>query len=104
MDFPPLDVLEHWMQSVLTGPVSRPSESDAKDFPAIAEIVTPSRALSAEARLAIYSHAYFARLLECLRSEFPAVRQAAGDEAFAGFAAGYLAAFPSRSYTLGELG
>jgi hypothetical protein len=54
--------------------------------------------------LSIYGHAYYARLLECLRAEFPAVLHAAGDEAFAGLAAGYLQSYPSRNYTLAELG
>lgn len=68
----------------------------------VEEVVTPSRALTGVERLEIY--AYYARLLECLREEFPGVRHAAGDEAFDAFAIGYLQERPSTSYTLSQLG
>jgi hypothetical protein len=68
------------------------------------DVVTPSRRLAAADRLAIYRRAYFARLLDCLKAEYPAVLHAAGDEAFAGLAAGYLRSHPSTSYTLAMLG
>jgi hypothetical protein len=54
--------------------------------------------------LAIYSHAYFARLLECLRAVFPFVAKTIGEEAFDDLALGYLERYPSRSYTLDRLG
>ena len=63
-----------------------------------------SKALSAVERLEIYGYAYYARLLECLKEEFPAVLHAVGEEAFDSFALGYLQKYPSRSYTLFELG
>lgn len=78
-------------------------EESAGDGWSIANLITPSRRLSPEQRLAVYHNAYFARLLECLRLEFPAVRHAAGD-AFDSLAVGYLQAHPSRSHTLNDLG
>ena len=41
-----------------------------------------SQALTALERLAIYGHAYYARLLECLREEFPVLKHALGEELF----------------------
>jgi hypothetical protein len=70
----------------------------------VEEIVMPSRALTGIERLEIYANAYYARLLECLREEFPGVRHAAGDAAFDAFAMGYLQECPSTSYTLSQLG
>lgn len=98
MTFPPLDVLQRWMQSVMT------TGGAAESGLVVDDLVTPSRAMSPQARLEIYQRAYFARLFECMCSEFPAVRHAAGEEAFAGLVAGYLRSSPSTSYTLAELG
>lgn len=68
------------------------------------ELLAPSRQRTAAERLEVYQQAYFARLHECLQSEFPAVCAAVGPDLFAEFAAGYFAAQPSRSYTLAQLG
>jgi hypothetical protein len=67
-------------------------------------VVTRSRALTALERLAIYGYAYSARLLECLREEFPVLMHALGQEIFDAFAVEYLEHYPSRSYTLFDLG
>jgi hypothetical protein len=67
-------------------------------------VVRPSNSQTSIERLQIYAAAYHARLLECLRLEFPAVAHAAGQEAFDAFALGYLQAYPSHSYTLAKLG
>ena len=67
-------------------------------------IVTRSQSLTSTERLQIYANAYFARLFECLHEEFPALLHALGEETFDAFAFGYLQQYPSRSYTLAELG
>jgi hypothetical protein len=54
--------------------------------------------------LEIYSRAYSARLLECLRAQFPVLAKALGEELFDEFSIGYLARYPSQSYTLARLG
>jgi hypothetical protein len=69
----------------------------------VEQIVTRSRALPGLDRLAIYGAAYHARLLECLREEFPVLVHALGEELFNAFAVGYLEKYPSRSYTLNDL-
>jgi hypothetical protein len=67
-------------------------------------VILRSRNLTSAERLGIYASAYFARLLECLREEFPALKRAVGEEAFSAFAGGYLQQYPPQSYTLAELG
>jgi hypothetical protein len=67
------------------------------------DVILPSQDLSSLDRLRIYANAYYARLLECLREEFPALRHAVGDAAFDSFAFAYLQTYPSQSYTLAEL-
>src|SRR5260370_4744681 len=107
-----LGQIQRWMQAAIMHPVGV-AEGIASDEarrhidvgPDEAEtVVTRSRALTALERLAIYSYAYYARLLECLREEFPVLKHALGDEIFDAFAAEYLERYPSRSYTLFQLG
>lgn len=94
-----LETMQRWMQDVLTHP-----DGPASDEAAVERLLTPSLRLTAAERLSIYHNAYHVRLLECLREEFPVVRQALGDETFDAFAYGYLRTYPSRSYTLNLLG
>jgi hypothetical protein len=106
------DTIQRWMQAVIMHPVgvaegivSAEARVHIDVTPAEAErVVTRSRALTALERMAIYSYAYYARLLECLREEFPVLKQALGEEVFDAFAVGYLQQYPSRSYTLFQLG
>ena len=107
-----LEQIQRWMQAVIVHPlgVERGIASDDArqhvdvDSAGIERVVTRSKALSAVERLGIYGYAYYARLLECLKEEFPAVLHAVGEDAFNSFALGYLQKYPSRSYTLFELG
>src|SRR5258707_9350668 len=107
-----LGQIQRWMQATIMNPVgvaegiaSPEARSHINVGPDEAEaVVTRSRALSALERLAIYSYAYYARLLECLREEFPVLKHALGEEVFDAFAVGYLEKYPSRSYTLFQLG
>src|SRR5262249_43068317 len=100
--------LQRWMQAVIMHPggveagVGSPVARGEIDVPPqeLERVVTRSRALSAADRMAVYSNAYVARLLECLREEYPTLVHALGREVFDEFAVGYLRAYPSRSYTL----
>ncbi|HXT60774.1 MAG TPA: DNA-binding domain-containing protein [Pirellulales bacterium] len=111
-DDSPLARLQRWMQAVITHPggVAEGAASDdarchLADSPSgIEQVISRSQRLTSEERLAIYSHAYFARLLECLRAVFPYVAKTIGEEAFDDLALGYLERYPSRSYTLDRLG
>lgn len=100
------------MQAVVTHPdgVAAGIESDAAreyfdvSVDSIETIVTRSQALSSVERLGVYANAYYARLLECLREEFPTLVHALDEETFNGFAFAYFQDHPSQSYTLGDLG
>lgn len=106
-----LDQIQRWMQAVITHPhgVEQGVASDAAraeldvNEDQLEQVVTRSRALSAVDRLEVYANAYHARLVECLREEFPALVHALGDGLFNTFASGYLQAYPSQSYTLNDL-
>ncbi|MEX6500638.1 HvfC/BufC family peptide modification chaperone [Pseudomonas zhanjiangensis] len=63
-----------------------------------------SPALSAEDGLAIYHHAYRARLLETLRGDYSALHGWLGDEQFDNLAGAYIDAHPSRHFSLRWLG
>ena len=105
-----LDRIQKWMQASVMHPegvvegMRSPEARAAIDAGAAEEVVTRSKALTAAERLAIYGNAYYARLLECMREEYPATAHALGAETFDAFAAAYLQHYPSRSYTLCRLG
>lgn len=107
-----LDRIQRWMQSVITHPLGMAAgiESDAAraeiDINAeeLESVIGRSKALDSLQRLEVYGNAYYARLLECLREEFSAVVHAVEEETFDSFSFEYLQAYPSRSYTLGNLG
>jgi len=104
--------LQRWFQAVITpadGVDSGASSEEAQRLIQLGpgqleKVITRSRALTAAERLAIYANAYHTRLLECLGEVFPMLKRTLGDEAFDGFAFGYLQEYPSRSHTLNELG
>lgn len=107
-----LNQIQRWMQAVIMHPegVIDGLESEAAQRELdltpedIEKVLTRSQALSAAERLGIYNGAYYARLLECLREEYPVFRHAVGEDSFDEFAVGYLQKYPSRSYTLNRLG
>lgn len=109
---PELDRLQRWMQAVIAHPAGVVAGCDSAearqqidvDVHGLEQIVTRSRLLPAVDRLAVYANAYYARLLECLREEYPALVHALGGELFDEFAVEYLQQNPSRSYTLHHLG
>jgi hypothetical protein len=103
--------IQRWLQAVITHPdgveaaLSSPEARAEIDVSPdrIEEIVEPSKRRTSIERLEVYANAYYARLLECLRDEFPALVYAAGEEVFDGLAFGYLESYPPQSYTLSEL-
>ncbi len=109
---PRLDQIQRWLQAVIMHPdgVEAGIESDEArseidvTSDCVEQVVDPSKRRTSIERLEVYANAYYARLLECLRDEFPALLHAVGDEVFDGLAFGYLQAYPSTSYTLANLG
>ena len=111
-DTPDLARMQRWMQAVITHPegvAGGAASAEARDaidveHADLERVLTRSRALPAADRLAVYANAYYSRLLECLREEFPALVYLLDTELFDEFAIGYLQQYPSRSYTLHHLG
>ncbi|MEA2692161.1 MAG: hypothetical protein QOJ16_1548 [Acidobacteriota bacterium] len=109
---PELDVVQQWFQAVISHPggvAGGLGSEEARRRLAVGPgelgtVVAPSRTLTAEERLGIYAHAYYARLLECLEDSFPVLARALGKDVFTSFAFEYLQRYPSRSYTLDRLG
>jgi Putative DNA-binding domain len=102
---PPLIALQNWLVARIVAPQAHvKSASDDAD-----KYVCEAGALSAIARVAIYEDGYFARLVECLRDDFPVTADFVDtqlDEAinFTSLARGYIVAYPSRSPNLNRYG
>jgi len=107
-----LDQIQRWMQAVISWPAgvkagiasaaaqSRiPLKSDELET-----VITASSQMTSLERMGIYANAYYARLLECLSEEYPALVCAMGKTAFGAFCMEYLQEYPPASYTLGDLG
>jgi hypothetical protein len=107
-----LQQVQHWLQTVLTdsaglGAAMRGEAAQAVlalEPATVEQLIAPSSRMSGGQRLAVYQRGYFARLLECMAGQFRVLRHALGEELFEDFAREYLAAYPSETYTLGELG
>lgn len=104
--------IQQWMQAVIMHPDGVPAGMDSERArhqidvhpDQIEEVIRRSRRQTSIERMQIYGNAYYARLVECLREEFPALAQTLGQETFDGFAFYYLQKYPSQSYTLAKLG
>jgi hypothetical protein len=97
-DAPDLSATQSWMYAAITQPLGAGVAPRRTD-----EMVTPSPTLTSEQRLGIYRRSYYARLLECMESMFPALRHAIGVDLFRRFSLGYLQANAPESYTLNRL-
>lgn len=60
--------------------------------------------LDARSRLQIYANAYRTRFTEALSADFPILRTFLGNDAFTDLSGTYVAAFPSKSFTLRGFG
>jgi len=69
-----------------------------------ASVVTPSRSLDAAQRLYVYQSGYLARLVECLRDDYPVLAASMGDEAWETLCREYVERHPSRSPNLNAFG
>jgi hypothetical protein len=70
----------------------------------IGRVILPSKTLTSVERVGVYQGMYLLRMVEALENDFPAVAHFLGAESFAELVAAYVAAHPSRSYTLNRLG
>jgi hypothetical protein len=102
----PLDLLQHWMKTVVTerGGLKEKLQAAAEQHGlCIEDVVAETRGLSAHKRLSIYTNGYVLRLLECLRADFPALRNFVGAAVFDAFARAYIITEPSKSPSLFDL-
>jgi hypothetical protein len=67
-------------------------------------IIKPNPHLNSFERLELYSRQYWFRLIDCLYDDFPGLRAIMGENKFYDLVTDYLAAYPSRSFTLRNLG
>jgi hypothetical protein len=102
-----LGVLQQWLTSVVTVPGDLPAKlQTALELHGVSlgEAVAERRGLSAGERVGIYVRGYVLRLLECMRADFPALRNFTGHAVFDAFARAYIISRPPASSSLSDLG
>jgi hypothetical protein len=70
----------------------------------VRELVLPSPSLSASERVGVYHDMYLPRMQEALESDYPGLAHFLGEDAWQRLVRAYLTRYPSRSYSLNELG
>jgi hypothetical protein len=69
-----------------------------------ADFIKPNDRLSSLERIEIYNRQYWFRLIDSLYDDFPGLHAVMGQNRFSKFVRAYLAEYPSRSFTLRNLG
>jgi hypothetical protein len=91
----PLDARDRLQSRWIDG---RPMERVASEF------IKPNDRLTSFERLQLYNQMYWFRLFDAIRDDCPGLLAALGERAFGRLAQAYLARYPSRSFTLRDLG
>ena len=92
-----LEQLQRWMQDSLMFPgLVEPHK--------VSQLIKSGAHISSLDGLGIYQRSYYARLLACMREQFPATCYCLGETVFNQFVIEYLRHNPSDSYTLYQLG
>ncbi len=82
-----------------------PTWKDGSETQAVVEgFITPNDRLTAFERLEIYNRQYWFRVLDVLHDDYPALRRLLGQKKFHAMSRAYLAAYPSETWTLRNLG
>ena len=83
----------------------RPAAPNGRSMRAVAaEFIKANDRLSSFERLEIYNRQYWFRILSSFAEDFPGLRAVLGDRKFDSVAKAYLSAYPSRSFTMRNLG
>lgn len=101
-----LGILQHWMKTVVIerGSLSEKLQSATEQHGLnIEDVIAAKRGLSAYKRLSIYTSGYVLRLVECMRADFPVLRNFVGDSVFDAFAKAYIISEPPSSSSLYDL-
>ncbi len=102
---PDLRDLQRWFATVMTQPQGvLDGAVDLEQGRQIGRLVTPGPQLSAAQGLQIYNDGYFARLVECLEDDYPALSYALGESTFVELAHAYIEQHRSRSPSLNNYG
>lgn len=96
---PRLRELQRWFATVTASPHGVQPHARRMD-----RWVTRGPHLSAAERVQLYHDGYFARLVECLTDDYPALRYALGTDTFEEVTRAYISAQPSRSPSLNGYG
>jgi hypothetical protein len=107
MNDPPLSRIQSWLMTVMTsaGGVATGLHVAKERFGLDLDAMVARNGRAAPAtRLGIYATGYVMRLVECLRADFPALRNLMGEALFDFFAKSYIWAHPSTSPSLFDLG
>lgn len=110
----PLEDLQRTMAAAVMQPLTADEEMQPEDTTGrwsgrkmadvVGEFIAPNSRLTAFERLEIYNRQYWFRLQTAFHEDFPALRAVVGAERFEILMNAYLAAHPSRSFTLRNLG
>jgi hypothetical protein len=106
----PLDGLQRWMHSVVAHPgdleeaLSGDEARAEVDPERIEQVVLPAPDLTPADRVGIYHGMYFLRMYDALASDYYALEHFLGEQAFGELVRDYVAAHPSRSFSLNRLG
>ena len=105
-----LETLQRQMAASIMQPLTADEQmqshsADGRSMQAVAEtFIAPNSRLTAFERLEIYNRQYWFRVLGALAEDFRALAAVVGAAAFDRLSVAYLAAHPSRSFTLRNLG
>jgi hypothetical protein len=102
---PPAELarVQRWLQSAITHPGSAEEGVRSAGDPAHLLVQASSR-MEPLARVGVYQHAYYARLIDCLTQDYPALHALLGAERFAELGRRYVASRPPRSPSLNAYG
>jgi hypothetical protein len=96
--------VQRQMASAVMKPLTARGRMQRSSSPAADELIKPNDRLSGFERLSIYNRQYWLRVLDSLAEDFPGLRAVLGARRFRRMSQAYLAACPSHSFTLRNLG
>lgn len=96
--------LQRTMAAALMSPLTRDEGLRASLKGTAQALIQPRAKLDSFDRLEIYARQYWFRLLDCLYDDYPGLRALLGEQRFHQLSRAYLAAHPSESWTLRNLG
>lgn len=95
--------LQRWFLERIVAPhrtVGAPAPAPERQA---ADVILPSRTLTADQRIDIYSKMYLLRLCEVMAGEHPVIERLIGKNDFTELVRDYVSRYPSRGFTLNDL-